>query len=75
MLQILANCVTLAMYSHQPGFDATQLGQALGYADYVFAACFSLEFLLKVVAMGLVMQPGTYLRNGASRHHDRGSLV
>lgn len=62
--QILANCATLAMYSHQPGFDETQLGQALVYTDYVFAACFSLEMLLKVLAMGLVCQPGTYLRDG-----------
>ena len=62
--QILANCVTLAMYSHQPGFDETQLGQALGYTDYVFAACFSLELLMKVLAMGLMLQQGTYLRDG-----------
>lgn len=61
---ILANCITLAMYSHQPGFDETQLGVALSYTDYVFAACFSLELLLKVVAMGLVCAPGTYLRDG-----------
>jgi hypothetical protein len=52
------------MYSHQPDFDETQLGQALAYADYVFAACFSLEMLLKIIAMGLVWQPGTYLRDG-----------
>lgn len=64
VLQILANCVTLAMYSHQPGFDNTQLGVALGYTEWVFAACFSLELLLKVLAMGLVWQPGTYLRDG-----------
>jgi hypothetical protein len=63
-LQILANCATLAMYSHQPGFDDTQLGQALGCTDIVFAACFSAELLLKVLAMGLVAGPGTYLRSG-----------
>jgi hypothetical protein len=61
---ILANCVTLAMWSRQPGFDETELGVALSYTDYVFAAIFSLELLLKVVAMGLVWKPGTYLRNG-----------
>jgi hypothetical protein len=52
------------MYSHQPGFDETQLGQALTYTDYVFAACFSLEMLLKILAMGFVCAPGTYLRDG-----------
>jgi len=52
------------MYSHQPGFDETQLGQALVYADYVFAVCFSFEMVMKVMAMGLVLQPGTYLRDG-----------
>lgn len=53
------------MYSHEPGFQGTQLGHALDYADWVFAACFSLEMLLKVIAMGLICRPGTYLRDGA----------
>lgn len=63
LCQILANCVTLAMYSHQPGFDTTQLAYALGCTEYVFAAVFTMEMLLKVTAMGLCLQPGTYLRS------------
>jgi hypothetical protein len=62
--QILANCATLAMYSQEPGFHALQLGHALEYTDWVFAACFSLEMLLKIIAMGLICRPGTYLRDG-----------
>lgn len=64
---IVANCVTLGMYSHQPGFDESQLGQFLQAADYFFLGVFSLEMLLKVLAMGLVLAPGTYLRSGEPR--------
>jgi hypothetical protein len=61
---IVANCVTLGMYSHQPGFDETPLGQFLQASDYYFLGVFSVEMLLKVLAMGLVLAPGTYLRSG-----------
>jgi hypothetical protein len=61
---IVANCVALGMYSHQPGFDETPMAQFLQIADYCFLGVFSLEMLLKVLAMGLVLAPGTYLRSG-----------
>ena len=53
------------MYSHKPGFDQTKLAQVLNNAEYAFLGVFGTEMVLKIIAMGLVMDPGTYLRNGA----------
>jgi len=61
---IAVNCVTLALESNAPGFRETQLGRQLQKIDYVFLAFFTLEAMFKIVAMGLVMAPNTYLRNG-----------
>eukprot|EP00882_Tetradesmus_deserticola_P033243 GHRQ01037955.1.p1 GENE.GHRQ01037955.1~~GHRQ01037955.1.p1 ORF type:complete len:199 (+),score=41.96 GHRQ01037955.1:742-1338(+) len=61
---IIANCVTLGMYSHQPGFKESPMGQFLQVTEYCFLGVFSVEMLLKVLAMGLVLAPGTYLRSG-----------
>eukprot|EP00967_Tisochrysis_lutea_P126957 scaffold215392_cov19-Tisochrysis_lutea.AAC.1 len=63
--------------SNAPGFRETQLGRQLQKIDYVFLAFFTLEAMFKIVAMGLVMAPNTYLRNGerlcdAPQQHDLG---
>ena len=51
--------------SNAPGFNETDRGKALQLCDYVFLGFFTTEALLKVMALGLVMEPTTYLRNGA----------
>ncbi len=55
---------TLAMASNRPGFDDTTLGQGLRLANYVFIGLFAAEAAIKIVALGFVLAPGTYLRNG-----------
>jgi len=50
--------------SNAPGFRETKLGRQLQKADYAFLGFFTFEALLKIVAMGLVLKPYTYLRNG-----------
>lgn len=62
---IFANCVTLAMASSKPGFEESSLGQSLTIANYVFVALFALEALIKIIALGFMFSPHTYLRNGA----------
>lgn len=64
LAMIILNCVTLAMYSHRPGFDDTRLGQVLAGTELYFLAVFALEMVLKIVSQGLVTKPGTYFRDG-----------
>lgn len=64
ILVILANCVTLAMQSNQPGFEESELGQQLQIANYFFISTFVLEMIIKVIALGFAFGEHTYLRNG-----------
>ena len=45
---IIANCVTLAMSSAEPGFDLTPTGLALTDLDTFFTSVFLVEMVVKV---------------------------
>lgn len=62
---IAANCICLALSSAAPGFHVSRMGRALLAADQAFLAVFGAEMLLKWIAQGIVLAPGTYFRNGA----------
>ena len=64
LIMILANSLALAISSNKPGFDSTNLGKGLAKADVYFLGVFALEMMLKWVALGVVLAPGTYFRNG-----------
>ena len=57
---IVANCVTLAMAD--PTTEETSY--VLKVLEYIFAAGFSLEMVLKVFAMGFCVHEDAYLRSG-----------
>lgn len=66
MVIILASCVCLAVETPR---QTSRLGESttsvvLHYADIVFLSVFLVEALLKIIVLGLVVGPGTYLRNG-----------
>ena len=60
----MLNCIFLAMSSNEPNFEDTNLGKALARSEYFFTVGFVIEMVLKIVGMGFVMSPGTYLRDG-----------
>jgi hypothetical protein len=61
---ILANCITLCLSSNRDGFAESPMGQALQITDLVFLVLFGIELIIKCVAMGVVLSPGSYLRSG-----------
>ena len=62
---IVANCITLAMDSQEPGFGSTTTGTAIHIMnDYIFTAIFLFEMCAKIFAMGFVGSEGTYIRDG-----------
>lgn len=61
---ILCNCVALAMETNAPGFNESMLGRQLVTANYFFIAIFTIEMIIKVIALGFIMGEHTYLRNG-----------
>ena len=65
---ILASSMLLALDSNvlmnDNSTSGTQLRAALYYLDVFFVALFCLEFVLKVITLGFVAHPGSYLRSG-----------
>ena len=59
------SCVAIAL--DEPGAGGAgprgNLKRALGVLDLLFTGAFALEVLLKVVAFGVLLHPGAYLRN------------
>ncbi|XP_022780550.1 voltage-dependent N-type calcium channel subunit alpha-1B-like isoform X2 [Stylophora pistillata] len=64
LLAIGANCIVLALNTPLPNNDRTDMAQQLEDAEYYFVAIFCVEALLKIMAFGFVLHPGSYLRNG-----------
>lgn len=57
LLTIMANSVTLAL---DDPFNPIELFKTM---DYIFLTIFTLEMVLKIIAMGFVMRPYSYLRD------------
>ena len=60
---ILLNCVSLSLGSNKPEDKEKLLLKIINISDYVFLGIFTLEMVLKIIAMGLVMRPYSYLRD------------
>ncbi|PNW76369.1 hypothetical protein CHLRE_11g467528v5 [Chlamydomonas reinhardtii] len=61
---ILANCVTLALATPgKPGFESTRLGKNLRISEYVWLGIFTLELLIRVIALGFIRGKGSYIRD------------
>eukprot|EP00755_Sulcionema_specki_P002765 Sspe_Gene.27001::Locus_11437_Transcript_3_5_Confidence_0.286_Length_6396::g.27001::m.27001 len=59
---IFANCIFLAL--DDPTIPEEEEPEYLKQMEYFFTAAFTLEMCLKVFALGFILHPGSYLRNG-----------
>ncbi|CAL8071395.1 unnamed protein product [Orchesella dallaii] len=64
LLTIFANCVALAVYTPYPNSDSNSTNQTLEKIEYIFLIIFTAECIMKIIAYGFVLHPGSYLRNG-----------
>ncbi|XP_022081221.1 voltage-dependent L-type calcium channel subunit alpha-1D-like [Acanthaster planci] len=63
LLTIFANCFALAIYTPFPHEDTNTTNKNLENVEYIFLFIFTLEAMLKIVAMGFLFHSGAYLRN------------
>ena len=63
LITIIANCVVLAAEEHLPSKDRTPLALRLEKTEPYFLGIFCVEASLKILALGLVLHKGSYLRN------------
>lgn len=64
LILIIANCISLGFDSNRPSFAETTKGKGLELLEYAFLCLFTIEMITKILAMGLAILPGTYLRDG-----------
>lgn len=67
MTVIGLNCIALAMYDPADPDCETEKCKVLGFIDLFFGAFFTIECVIKVIAMGLYGSPGAYLSNSWNR--------
>ena len=64
ILSIVLNSFTLAFYDYSDREALTMRNKALAQIGIFFSSVFTVECLLKVIAMGFVVHPKAYLRDG-----------
>ncbi|OWA50438.1 Voltage-dependent calcium channel type A subunit alpha-1 [Hypsibius exemplaris] len=63
LMTIIANCIVLALEEHLPNDDKTMLALELEKTENYFMAIFCVECTMKIIALGLVLHKGSYLRS------------
>ena len=63
LVTIIASCVVMALEEHLPSGDKTNLAIKLEVTESYFLGIFCVEMCLKIVALGFVLHPKSYLRN------------
>lgn len=63
LLMICANCIALAVYQPYPVQDSDTKNTHLERIEYLFIIVFTIECIMKVIALGFLFHPGAYLRN------------
>ena len=64
ILLIFANCATLALYDPTMPEGEGKYNKVGEDSEPVFTTLFTLEMVIKVIAMGLAFAPNTYVRDG-----------
>lgn len=64
LVAIILNCIALMLDSKRPNFEETGLGKGLMPFEYLFLGIFTAEMIIKIVAMGFMLSPHTYMRDG-----------
>ena len=63
LITICLNCVALGVYTPFPNGDTNGTNQLLEKIEYIFLVIFTAECFMKIIAYGLLMHPGAYLRS------------
>lgn len=53
---------SIALAAEDPVIEDSPRNKILTYFDYAFTCVFTVEMLLKVIDLGIILHPGSYLR-------------
>lgn len=57
---------SIALAAEDPVDENSYRNEILNYFDYAFTGVFAIELLLKIVDLGVILHPGSYLRGKLS---------
>lgn len=59
---VVISLSSIALAAEDPVEEKSTRNQILNYFDYAFTGVFTIEMLLKIVDLGIILHPGSYLR-------------
>jgi len=63
LLAILGTCISLAVYTPLPNGDTNATNEFLEEIEVIFTVIFTTECVMRIIALGFIMHPSSYLRN------------
>lgn len=61
-IMVVISLSSIALACEDPVDEESKNNKILNYFDYAFTCVFTMELLLKVVDLGIILHPGSYLR-------------
>ncbi|XP_043464353.1 voltage-dependent calcium channel type A subunit alpha-1 isoform X7 [Leptopilina heterotoma] len=61
-IMVVITLSSMALAAEDPVDDDSQRNTILNYFDYAFTGVFTIEMILKVIDLGVILHPGSYLR-------------
>ncbi|XP_055913438.1 voltage-dependent calcium channel type A subunit alpha-1 isoform X13 [Eupeodes corollae] len=61
-IMVVISLSSIALAAEDPVIENSTRNKILNYFDYAFTGVFTIEMLLKIVDLGIILHPGSYLR-------------
>ncbi|XP_026668099.1 voltage-dependent calcium channel type A subunit alpha-1 isoform X6 [Ceratina calcarata] len=61
-IMVVITLSSIALAAEDPVWEESPRNKVLNYFDYAFTGVFTVEMLLKIVDLGIILHPGSYLR-------------
>lgn len=61
-IMLIITMSSIALAAEDPVDETSYRNEILNYFDYAFTGVFTIEMLLKIVDLGIILHPGSYLR-------------
>lgn len=59
---VVISLSSIALACEDPVDEESEMNKILNHFDYAFTCVFTIELLLKVIDLGILLHPGSYLR-------------
>ncbi|KAK2584123.1 hypothetical protein KPH14_006561 [Odynerus spinipes] len=61
-IMVVISLSSIALAAEDPVWEGSPRNKILNYFDYAFTGVFTIEMILKIIDLGIILHPGSYLR-------------